>query len=210
MWILPACAALSLGVCLPLFLRYKQVRLPLAVAFKALGTLCALVPALIAALRLDSVYWFFTAAVFLHTIGDILLEYWFTAGMGSFLLGHVCYLFAFLKLFPLTSAHLILLVCFLAGVAWLFYRHRNLLGKSIVPFAVYGAVLCIMVSCGISGGASVYSWKGIMIAVGSALFFFSDYLILRRLLYPSLPRMDKQILFTYYLAQLLLGGSCLL
>lgn len=209
MWILAGCTVISLAVCLPLFLHYKPIRLPLAVSFKALGTLCALVPALIAALRLDTIYWFFAAAIFIHTIADVLLEYWFEAGLGAFLLGHILYLSAFLKLFPLSAAHLILLVCFLAGLGYVFFRHRSLLGKHLVPFSVYALALCLMASCGIAGGTTVFSRKGLMIAFGSALFLFSDCMILRRLLWPSRGKADFLILLTYYLSQLLLGGSCL-
>ena len=173
MWILLACAALCLGVCLPLFLRYKPRKPYLAAAFKSLGTLCALVPALVAAIRLDPVYWFFVLALLLHAAADYLLEFWFFFGIGAFLLGHLCYVIGLLKLFPLSAAHLVLLLCFGAYLGWLFYRHRKAIGKQMLPFAVYGLVLCLMASCGIAGGATSYSVRGVMVMVGAALFFFS-------------------------------------
>jgi hypothetical protein len=46
--------------------------------------------------------------------------------------------------------------------------------------------------------------------IGAALFFFSDGLIFRQLLFPDRPRCDLPIMITYYLAQLLLGSACLL
>ncbi len=210
-WILSAgCALICFGVCLPLFFHYKPLKLPLAAAFKSLGTLCALVPALIAALRLDPQYWLFVVAIFLHAVADYLLEYWFEFGMGAFLLGHLCYIFAFLKLFPLSIAHLVLVVCFLAYLIWVFVRHKSLIGKHLLPFAVYGGVLGLMAACGIAGGATSYSLKGVFILAGSALFFFSDHLIFQGILYPDRKRMNTLIMVTYYLAQLLLGFSCML
>ncbi|MBQ9251561.1 MAG: lysoplasmalogenase [Clostridia bacterium] len=210
MWILLGCAVLSLGTCLPLFLHYKPLKLPLAACFKSLGTLCAMVPALTAALKLDPLYWIFVAAISLHAVADYLLEYVFEVGLGFFLLGHVCYIIAFLRLFPVGVPHLVLLVCFLAYLAYLFYRHRTLIGKNMLPFAVYGIILCVMAASGIAGGATNYGWSGLMVALGAALFFFSDNMVFRGLLFPNRPRYDVLIMVTYYLAQLLLGGSCLL
>ena len=210
MLILPGCALVCLGVCLPLFLHYKPLKLPLAAAFKSLGTVCALIPALVAALKLNSLNWIFAAAILLHAAADSLLEFWFEGGLGAFLLGHICYIIGFLKLFPLQAAHLVLAVCFLAFLGVMLYRHRTSIGKNMLPFALYGIVLCVMASCGIAGGATTYSWKGMMIALGAALFFFSDYMLFLRLLYPNRKRSNLLIMVTYYLAQLLLGGSCLL
>ena len=54
------------GICLPLFLYYKKcLRLHLAAAYKTLGTLCAFLPALIAAIRLEPAYWVCAAALLL-------------------------------------------------------------------------------------------------------------------------------------------------
>ena len=209
MWTLSGCFILCMFICLPLYLHYKPRSLHLAVSFKALGTLCAFVPALVASLKLDPCYWFFAAALILHAAGDVLLECFFSLGMRAFLLGHVCYFLAFWKMFPVQLSCFILFLCFIGYLAYLFYKNRNKIGKSILPFAVYGAILSLTAAGGIAGGSSAYSWKGWMIVLGSALFFFSDYLIFRNLLYPSHSRNSKLIMITYYLAQLLLGGSCL-
>jgi len=67
-----------------------------------------------------------------------------------------------------------------------------------------------MSSCGIAGGATSYSLQGVLILAGAALFFFSDNLIFQGMLYPDRKRMDTLIMVTYYLAQLLLGFSCMM
>ncbi len=209
MYIVLACAAVSLLICMPLYLHYKPIRLSLAVCFKALGTVCALVCALIAALKLDPLYWAAAGALALHSAADVVLEYQFLAGAGLFLLGHICYIALFLRLFPLTAAMPVCLVIFLGLLFFLLYKNRSLVGKNMVPCAVYGAVLSLMASLSIAGGASAASAGGLMAAVGAALFVFSDGLIFRALLRPDLPRPDLLIMLTYYAAQLLLGGSCL-
>ncbi len=210
MWILLSCSVLCLGACLPLFLYYKPRHRRLGAGFKALGTVCALIPALIAALKLDPVYWIFVAALGLHTAADYLLEFSFELGAGFFMLGHACYIIGFLKLYPLSIAHLILLVCFLVYLGFLLSRQKKRLGKNLHVFALYGVVLCVMASCGIAGGATSWSSRGIMTMLGAALFFLSDHLLFQRLLYPQGPQRNRLIMITYYLAQLLLGASCLM
>ncbi len=204
-----ACSAVCLLICLPLYLHYKPLRLSLSLCFKSLGTCCALVPALIAALKLDPVCWVCVAALSLHCGADLLLEYSFVMGAGLFLLGHICYISLFLTWLPLSAAMPVCLIVFLAGLARLLYKNRSVIGKNIVPCAVYGAVLSFMAALGIAGGSAAASTRGIMIALGSALFFFSDGLIFRSLLRPELTRPHLTIMASYYAAQLLLGSACL-
>ena len=204
------CALVCLGVCLPLFFHYKTQRHALGAGFKGLGTLCALVPALISALKLNPVGWVFTAALALHAAGDVLLEYQFVPGMGCFLLGHICYIAAFLRLFPLTAAHLICTLALGAGCFWLLSRQKARIGKNMLPFACYAAVLCLSGGCAIAGGGSAGTVQGLMIALGGALFLFSDGLLFRNLLDPRGRGAELTIMITYYCAQLLLGCSCLL
>ena len=48
-----------------------------------------------------------------------------------------------------------------------------------------------------------------MIALGGALFFLSDAMILGRTLFTATHAVDWVIMITYYSAQLLIGASCL-
>ena len=206
------CAAVCLLVCMPLYMRYKTQRLSLAVCFKSLGTLCALVPALIGALKLSPLCWFCVTAVAIHAAADAVLEYRFVHGMGLFLLGHLCYIVFFLKRFPALSAGPIL-ICFgmlAACFGVLLWKHRKAVGKNVPAFAVYAGVLCAMTACGAAGGLASYTSGGMLVAAGTALFCFSDGMIFRSLLYPSPRSLDWVVLTTYSAAQLLLGASCLL
>ena len=203
------CAAVCLGVCMPLYLRYKPLRPGLAASFRTLGTVCALVPALVGALRLDAVCWLFVAALGLQAVSDFLMEEKTSPGMGISLLGLVCYTVAFLKIYPLGAAHLVLTVCFLAGLFAFLYRQKTRLGKSAMPLGAYGTVLCVMAAAGIAGGAASATLKGMMIALGTALYFFSDYLRFHAQLHTKQKKPEILILVTCFAAQLLLGGSCL-
>ena len=67
-WIAGLCVV-CFGICLPLFLYYKKsLRLHLASAYKSLGTLCAFLPALIAAIRLEPACWICAAALLLNRL----------------------------------------------------------------------------------------------------------------------------------------------
>ncbi len=74
-WIAGICV-ICLGVCLPLYMYYKgKLRFPMACSYKSLGTLCAFLPALVAAIRLDPHCWFCAAALLLYAVADTVLEY---------------------------------------------------------------------------------------------------------------------------------------
>ena len=202
--------ALCLLVCLPLFMHYKQVlRLHLASSFKSIGTLCALIPALVAAIRLDPRCYVCVAALGLYAVADYLLEFSTYLGAGFFIAGHICYVAFFLQLFPISSVHLICLIGLLAIFVFVLYKNRKQIGKQMPPFAVYGSVLCIMSACAI-GSLSSFTLQGILIAAGGALFFVSDAILLHRTLYPAGRSVSWIIMITYYSAQLLVGLSCLI
>ena len=201
--------ALCLLVCLPLFMYYKRsLRLHLASMYKSTGTLCAMIPALVAAIRLDPRCYICVAALAFYAIADYTLEFHTFLGAGFFIAGHVCYIAFFLQLFPVSAIHLAALLCLFAVLAFTLYRNRKEIGKQLPPFAVYGGVLCIMAACAI-GCMSSFDQQGIMIAAGGTLFFISDYILLHRTLYPAGKSVSWIIMVTYYAAQLLIGLSCL-
>ena len=209
MWIAIGCAAVCLGICLPLFFHYKVPRPALGICFKGLGTLCAGMPALIAALKLSPLAWVCVAALALHALADVLLEVQFIWGMGCFLLGHICYIAFFLNLFPLSAAHLVCTLALGAGVFLLLSRQKQRIGKNMFPFACYGAVLCLAGACAIAGGGSAGTLQGLLIALGGALFLFSDGLLFHNMMVPGGRSMDWMIMISYYCAQLCLAASCL-
>ena len=209
LWIY-AVPALCLFVCLPFFLHYKQkLRYRLAAAYKTAGTLCAAVPALIAAIRLDPQCWICFAALLVHAAADYLLEFNFYLGTGLFLAGHICYIGFFSALFPVSATHLIAVLCLLGIIAFLLWRWRVPAGRQIPLFIVYGVILSV--SCGFAiAGLTAFTLRGQMIAAGGALFFISDAILLARMLFSASHAVDWAIMITYYAAQLLFGISCLM
>ena len=210
LWVI-GLAVLCLGVCLPTFLYHKAAfRYGLATAFKALGTLCALVPALVAAIRLEPACYVCVIALALHVIADILIEYNLYWGSGFFLAGHLCYIAFFTKLFSITAVHLICVLVLLAFTGFMFWRWRKAIGKQLVFFIVYGVFLCVMSTCAIAGGITAHTTQGLLIALAGGFFYISDGCLAFRLLYPTKPIINWIIMILYYIAQLLFGISCLL
>ena len=187
----------------------RSLRLNLAAAYKTLGTLCAAVLAMTAALRLDQRCWICFAGLLLHAVADCLLEFNFYLGAGLFIAGHIFYIGFFSFLFPVSSMHLIIVLILLGIVAFLVWRWRGLIGKRMPFFAVYGAFLAV--SCGFAVAClSGHTLQGQLIAAGGALFFLSDAMLLGRLLFSATRPVDWAIMITYYTAQLLIGSSCLM
>ena len=208
LWMFAVCAV-SLFICLPFFMHYKSaLRLNLAAAYKVLGTLCAAVLALTAAIRLDPRCWICFAALLLHSAADWFLEYSLWIGAGLFLAGHICYICFFTVLFPVSALHLVVVLCLLALTAVLFWRWRKSIGKRMPLFAVYGTVLAVMAGCAV-GCLTGHVLNGQLIAAGGALFFISDSMICARLLFSTDRSVDWMIMISYYTAQLLFGISCL-
>ena len=204
-------AVLCLGVCLPLFKYYqKSLRPVLGALYKTLGTCCALVVALVAALRLDSFCFLCVAALAIHAAADYTLEFSFPLGAGLFMAGHICYIAFFMHYFPLSGAQILCLIGFLTFTGLMLYRWRKAAGKQLLLFAVYGVVLCSISACVIGGGILSHTSQGIMAAGAGALLFLSDSLLCYRLLYPTGRIMGWSIMVTYYLAELLFATSCLL
>ena len=210
LWIICS-SILCLAVCLPLFLHYKMaMQLPLACAFKALGTACAVMLVLVAAIKLDQRCWICFAGMVLHLIGDIFLEISFFIGAGLFMAGHIAYIAFFMNLYSFSPPHIFCFIFLLAFGGFLLYQWRKQAGRKISFFAVYGAVLCAMSASALAGGLASYTTPGILIAAGGMLFFLSDIFLARRMLFPSPRIIHWVIMILYYGAQLLFGAACML
>ena len=204
-------AFLCLGVCLPLFMFYKCALRPvLAAMFKSLGTACALIIALVAALRLDPRCFICAAALLFHLSADYALEFSFSLGFGLFIAGHACYIAYFCQVYPLTSAHGLCLLGFLAILAVLLFRWKKAAGKQLPLFAVYGVILCLLAASAVGGGIFSHTTGGILAAAGAALFYISDALLCQQILFPVPRSVPWLVMGTYYAAQLLLASSCML
>ena len=207
-WIVALCLV-CFAVCLPLFMYYKKtMRYHLAACYKSLGTLCSFLLALIAAVRLDPRCSICAVALFLYAVADYLLEFHLMLGAGFFLAGHICNIAFFAGLASVSGTHLIFFLILFGFFAFVFYRWKKQIGRQLPVFALYGVGLCLM-SAFAAGCFSAQTLSGILIAVGGILFYFSDTLILRRILFPTDRWISWIIMISYYAALLLFGIACL-
>lgn len=197
------------GVCLPFYMHYKaSPHLVMACAYKSLGTLCAFLAALVAAIRLEPKCWPCAAAILFFAIADTLLEFNFIFGMGFFLAGHIFNIAFFLKLAPVSSFHLLGFLFLAAITSYTFWHWRKQVGKQFPAFVVYGLVLVFMCVSAISCFL-ISTLAGILIACGGALFYISDILLFYKLMRPTGEITNWMIMITYYSSLLLFGIACL-
>jgi uncharacterized membrane protein YhhN len=142
-------------------------------------------------------------------IGDVFLlsESFFLYGLTSFLLGHLCFLYAFVSQqgfrWPFVPGFL--LISFAVGVLFLCYDN---LGVFLIPVVVYIGVILVM------------SWQGVALQqqkkhhdsfryIGWAvrLFLLSDAMIALNKFFVPLPFSGILILMTYWIAISLIAFS---
>ena len=210
MWIVAACAALSIGVCLPLYGHYKVIKPGLSLIYKALGTACALIPAISGAVPTGKTAWFCVAALILCILGDVFLELQFFLGVGFFLSGHICYImwfYACISLPPVLSAVLPVLVVTAAGIA---YGFRKEIGKKrMLPFLTYMLFLSVMAAFAISYGLVTLRMDGLFSLAGGILFVVSDFMVLYQTLRPTEKWFGHILMVLYYAGQLLIASGCM-
>ena len=207
-WIAGVCA-ITLVICMPLYLHYKRaLRYHLACSYKITGSLCAFLLALIAAIKLDPRCYICAGAILFYAIADYILEYNFMLGAGFFLAGHICNIAFFLNLAQISVLHLVCLLLMGAMLAIVLYNWRKPVGKQMPMFIVYGLSLLFMCVCAV-GCFTLNSTAGILFACGGALFYLSDAMLLRRTLFPSNISLSWCIMITYYSSVLLFGIGCL-
>lgn len=211
-WIIVAVsAAVCLGVLMPLYL-YRKRSGETAVALTIKGV-CTLVPVLVClygAWRAGTpAAWWMTAGLCLCLVGDVVLGIHFVAGMGAFLLGHLGYLAAFVCLAPLRWESAVVFAVLAIGVVLAFLPTVPAMGKRLVPFIVYAAVLLAMVSVAWLLPVSIGS-GGWLFAIGATLFVISDLLLARNLLVRCTRLSDTVSLSFYFAGQLVLAYSVLL
>ena len=147
-------------------------------------------------------------ALMLHSLGDIFLlfprnkgRHMFYLGMLSFFMGHICYCLWFAKA-PVGHTKrwtvFVLIVCLL--LEYLIYRQLMLGPRKDAPKLVpYSLGLCaVAVSIASTMGAGSPLYATIISQVGIALFFFSDFCIMRRMV--RLPLFGQMTVMTTYIA----------
>ncbi len=148
------------------------------------------------------------AGLVLGAIGDVCLlgkaKSAFTAGLVSFLLGHVAYVVAFSTL-PISTpqavvAAAVMTVLMVAIARWVFPHAPDMR----VPIGIYMLVIAVMCVVAIGAGAAGAPW---MIPVGAVMFTASDIAVVRdRFVAPGFVN-RLWGLPLYYAAQLIIAWS---
>jgi uncharacterized membrane protein YhhN len=162
--------------------------------------------------------WWVVAALGLGLLGDVGLmlsddrkagpDLPFLLGLGSFGLGHVCYIAAFLR-FGIDGPHVVDGVLIVLGVAVLcigpvLSGARRVGGIELsVVVAAYAGLLSAMAVIAIGTGL-------LLTAIGGLLFLISDTLIGTQRFVRPLPHGDLAVMVTYHAAQILMVAGLVL
>lgn len=207
--LLIGCSVLSLLICLPLYLSYRKSSPVLGSCFRALATLCAFVPALVAALRLEPRCAVCAVALLLFTAADFVLEFRMIPALILVCTGELCFAFFFLNRFGFSVTCLICLVISVFMLIMTLYRWREPIGQHRPVFSLSGAILCLMLSLGISGGLSGFSLSGILFTAGCAICPIGRFMLWKGFLFPQSRLFLTLSSFLCVVSELLLGIACL-
>lgn len=147
------------------------------------------------------VFWFFLLCV----LADALLELHFVLGMLTFGIAHGCLIAWLLGVAAPTWWSLVLWALAYGATALLFRRELPRLGKLLVPFCLYPALLagslCLALPLPFSAGPAF--WPG---AVGALCFFVSDLMVAKGELSGLAPKFHKLVMLLYWGALFLISA----
>lgn len=184
---------------------------PLVYVFKPLSTILLLLLAAAGPSGLSSTYSVaVVAGLFFSLAGDVFLMLpsgLFRSGLASFLLAHLCYVYAFLDDSPFAVPVLPFVVCFAVGASVVPAFWAGVPAGLRPPVAVYVAVLLVMVSQGSGRSLHLNTAPALSAALGAALFVLSDFLLAWNRFRKPLPAGQALIHGTYFPAQWLIAIS---
>lgn len=150
------------------------------------------------------------AGLVLAMLGDVLIGYDFIVGATTFALGHICFIIAYcfeqkIKLLDCGIGGIL----FLGGAAFLLFSPLLTFGEPIfrVVCIVYALIISTMLGKAIGNFVSKKSITTATIALASALFFFSDLMLVFDRFIGRWSWTDNACMGTYYPALCLLAFS---
>jgi uncharacterized membrane protein YhhN len=175
---------------------------PLTTLLKPIPLVCLIIGVLRTELLIGVKTLLVTALGF-SFLGDIVLTLQvplvLEVGIGCFLLAHCFYIALFLKAYKFRISHFL---CYVPILLWMIVFAAFLipyLGSLLIPVLIYFCILMLMVF-----SAFQVTQQGLVIAFGALCFMVSDLTLAYNLFaYPQL-NVSIFIMFTYYMAQLLL------
>lgn len=149
-------------------------------------------------------------ALLFSWLGDGLLLFqetgplFFPAGLGAFLLAHICYCIVFYWLGQKSIPYWPVLLPILVFAGIVFSLVYSKLGPLMIPVVVY--ILAIISMVTLAGGyfGQAQAKNALWVLVGALLFVFSDSLIALNKFYLTIPRSALWIMLTYGLGQWLI------
>ncbi len=150
----------------------------------------------------EPVFWFFA----LCTAADALLELWFVPGMLVFGAAHFCLILWLWGLAPVTGWSVLLWALAYGAAALLFRRELPKLGKLLVPFCLYPALLGASLALGLAlpFTAGAEYWP---LAAGTLCFFVSDMMVAKGELSGLDPKWQKPVMLLYWAALYLISAA---
>ncbi len=145
--------------------------------------------------------------------GDLLLDWpgdLFVYGLAAFLLGHLCYIFAYLSA-SRRLAPIMLLIALLVGGGMFSILASQPLGELLIPVALYALTIGLMLwrALALIGAAGVARQSALLAAGGAALFVLSDSMIgINRFVAPF-DAANTAIIVTYWLGQFGIAASAM-
>ena len=130
--------------------------------------------------------------------------YWFMAGLITFFIGHIFYIFAFRHVIrkPMPKWIATLLFLYGAGMAFWIAGSQFRAGEMILGFAIIAYIAIILTM-----GWTAIRTRLPLAIIGALLFMFSDSILaIDRFVYPIESR-DALVMVTYYSAQIFIAAS---
>lgn len=151
-------------------------------------------------------------AIFFGFLGDTFLlsdnnKLFFLAGLLSFLIGHISYVFALhekINILPSENTMALILSILLILLAIGYFSLYKYLKEMKLPVLAYSLVIITMFFYSILYKITSNTVQSFMSLIGSLLFMLSDYLLARSIFINSFKFKNCIVMFTYLSAQLLL------
>lgn len=177
--------------------------------FKPLSTIAILLYAGLLPTSDDVYQQLIVIGLLFSLFGDIFLmlpKDRFIAGLGSFLIAHLCYIAAFSRgIHPLQHPMVIMAFLLFGVIFW--YAIRSHLGKLQIPVALYALIISVM------GALAVERWMvsdttaAYLGMWGAILFIISDGTLAVNRFVKSFAAAQAIIICTYFAAQILIAKS---
>ena len=143
-------------------------------------------------------------------VGDVAIDRNFIVGAALFALGHIFYCIAYCSLSKFKGKDLVPIALFFTASALLItlvpiFDFGSPLMQGIC--LVYALVISCMVGKAVANLVRERNIVTILLALGSILFYFSDFMLLLNIFAGAPPITDTLCLFTYFPAQCLLAHA---